>query len=147
MAIASKYRFIKPTSEDIKDKCFKIIHKFKPASIVLSYIENKEDVIDFRKSIQCQIYNPTIMSKIECYSAVQNVDDIIDVSDEIMLARGCLATNIGLENLLCAQDLTLEKCIEKNKRCWIASNILKSLSSYNAPTCADICDLSHMIKQ
>lgn len=120
---------------------------FRPECIVLSYIETSNDVIEFKELLQYENYNPIIMSKIECYSAIKNIDAIIDVSDEIMIARGCLAINVGLENLLFSQDLTLNKCIEKKKKCCIASNILKSLSSSYAPTRAEICDLAHMVKE
>ncbi|AIQ56953.1 pyruvate kinase [Paenibacillus borealis] len=148
LGIASKQGFIKPSAVDIKEKCVKLIDVLRPECIVLSYIETSDDVIEFKELLLKHInYNPIIMSKIECYSAIKNIDAIIDVSDEIMIARGCLAVNVGLENLLFAQDLTLSKCIEKNKRCCIASNILKSLSSSYAPNRADICDLAHMVKE
>ncbi|WP_169834316.1 pyruvate kinase [Paenibacillus donghaensis] len=117
LGIASKQGFIKPSAIDIKDKCVKLIDVLRPECIVLSYIETSNDVIEFKELLQYENYNPIIMSKIECYSAIKNIDAIIDVSDEIMIARGCLAINVGLENLLFSQDLTLNKCIEKRKKC------------------------------
>lgn len=77
---------------------------------------------------------------------IENTTEIRDVSTSIMIARGCLAVNVGAENLLKAQDDIVDKCIQTKEKLYIASNILKSFSSKVWPTRSDICDAAYMIK-
>ena len=54
---------------------------------------------------------------------IENTTEIRDVSTSIMIARGCLAVNVGAENLLKAQDDIVDKCIQTKEKLYIASNI------------------------
>lgn len=144
--IAANYGFLKVTDEDITKKVLRIIKTLKPDICVLSYIESKEDIINFKqKIIKSANYSPQIMSKVECKMALDNINEIIEYSDSLMIARGCLAVNIGLEQLTIAQDQILKICDKKSKKVCIASNILRSLGTQNNPSRADVCDVSHMI--
>lgn len=145
-AIASPTGYLKMTDDSITEKVLKIISILHPEICVLSYIESKEDTYDFKKKI-CESagYTPHIMSKIECQKGVDNAQSIVNESDSIMIARGCLAVNVGIENMIAAQDAAILACRKKNKDVCIASNILRSLNSQNSPSRADIADLSYMI--
>ena len=116
-AIASPQGFLKNTSDDIVLKTLEIIKQVKPEICVLSYIENKSDIYNFVQKIKEYAgYTPHIMSKIESKQGVNNTEEIAKNSDSVMIARGCLA-----------------------------SNILRSLNNRNWPLRSDICDLAHMI--
>lgn len=146
--IATKNGFIVPSRPDIEEKCLKLIEIFRPEYIVLSYIETVDDIIAFRDLLSSVVdYKYNLMSKIECYSAFINMAEIIANSDSIMLARGCLALNVGLENLLYVQDQVVLACIEQKVPFCIASNILKSISKRNAPLRAEVCDVAHMLSK
>jgi pyruvate kinase len=146
-AIASPEGFLKYTDTDIKNKSLELIKLLKPEICVLSYIETCDDVSECTKEIkEYAAYIPEIMSKVETYKACINVKEIISKSDSIMLARGCLAVNIGIENLPLAQKSVLETCKSENIDVCLASNILRSLGEKNVPTRADICDLQYMIE-
>lgn len=147
LGIASQKGCIKTTNRDIYDKCIKLIECVRPECIVLSYIENKDDVDEFRNAVVTSDYAPCIMSKIETYAAVKNRNEIIQSSDELMIARGCLAVNVGLENLLQAQNAVIAACKAADKKVCIASNILKSIGSQAAPTRTDMIDLAYMMQQ
>ena len=145
-AIASPTGFLKTTDVNITEKVLNIISILQPEICVLSYIENVADISDFKDTIYKHAdYLPHIMSKIECQKAVDNVESIVDNSDSIMIARGCLAVNVGIENMIKSQDTVIFECRKKYKQVCIASNILRSLNSQNWPSRADIADLSYMI--
>ena len=145
-AIASPTGFLKITDVSITEKVLKIISVLHPEICVLSYIENAEDINNFKMTIyEYAGYIPHIMSKIECQKAVDNAESIVDNSDSIMIARGCLAVNVGIENMIESQDTAILESRKKYKEVCIASNILRSLNSQNWPSRADIADLSYMI--
>ena len=145
-AIASPSGFFKTTDIEITNKVLEIITTLRPEICVFSYIENKFDILNFKKLIYKHAnYLPHIMSKIECQEAVNNVDSIIDNSESIMIARGCLAVNVGFENMIEAQDIIITECLKKRKDVCIASNILRSLNIQNCPSRADVVDLFYMI--
>ena len=138
--------FLKNTEAEMKNKSLELISILKPEICALSYIENGNDVVKCSEEIKKYAgYKPKIMSKVETYNASININDIISKSDSIMLARGCLAVNVGMENLPLIQRKILNSCKSKNIDVCIASNILKSLEQKSVPTRADICDLQHMI--
>lgn len=86
------------------------------------------------------------MSKIECQKAFDNIKSILNNSDSIMIARGCLAVNVGIENLVKYQEFIIKECYNNNKNFCIASNILRTLGNQNWPSRSDIADLIYMIK-
>ena len=145
-AIASPTGFLKITDVNITEKVLNIISIIHPEICVLSYIEDAEDINNFKATICKRAgYTPHIMSKIECQKAVDNAESIVDNSDSIMIARGCLAVNVGIENMIESQDTAILECRKKYKEVCIASNILRSLNSQTWPSRADIADLSYMI--
>jgi pyruvate kinase len=145
-AIASPSGYIKKTSESIYDKALNIVDILRPPICVLSYVEVLDDIASMKRNIFEKFgYTPQLMSKIECQKALDNADDIIFESDSIMIARGCLAVNVGIERLALAQDRITRLCMEYQKNVCIASNILRSIALKNWPTRADIMDLTHMI--
>ena len=145
-AIASPTGFLKETDASITEKVLRIIRSLRPETCVLSYVEDQEDIHNFKAMInECADYIPLIMSKIECQKAIDNVRSIVNNSDSIMIARGCLAVNVGIENMIVAQDVAILEGAMSNKEVCIASNILRSLNFQNWPSRADIADLSYMI--
>lgn len=146
IGIASKRGCIKVSNDNIYDKCMRLIDKIHPECIVLSYIETKDDVNKMKDKIITPQYRPSIMAKIETYESVINRRDIIECSDQIMIARGCLGVNVGLENLMAAQDIVIAECNNKEKEVCVASNILKSLGSQSVPCRTDVVDVAHMIQ-
>ncbi len=147
LGIASKKGCIKTTRGDIYDKCLKLIETIRPECIVLSYVETKDDVNMLKGKIITPQYRPLLMAKIETYQAVVNREEIIECSDQIMIARGCLAVNVGLENLMHVQDTIITECNIRQKEVCVASNIFKSLKNQHVPSRTDIVDIAHMIQK
>lgn len=145
--IASKSGMIVEVENELFKKSIELTRIIKPECIALSHVENADDVDNIKKLMKSEVgYVPDIMSKIENTMAIENTTEIRDVSTSIMIARGCLAVNVGAENLLKAQDDIVDKCIQTKEKLYIASNILKSFSSKVWPTRSDICDAAYMIK-
>ena len=145
--IASKSGMIVITENELVEKSVELTRIIQPECIALSHVENVEDINNIKRLMKSKAgYVPDIMSKIENTMAIKNTEEIRDASDSIMIARGCLAANVGAEYLLKAQDDIVDKCIETKEKIFIASNILKSLSSKVWPTRSDVCDAAHMIK-
>lgn len=145
--IATQKGLIRKSDDKKIIKAIDIIRELKPYCIALSYIENKEDVICFKRQIEgISDYEPKIMSKVESQSGVDNLEEIIKYSDSIMIPRGCLALNVGISRLLYTQDLIQGKCKENKIDTYIAAGMLSSLNTKDFPSRSDICDVAHIVK-
>lgn len=111
-----------------------------PDLIALSFVKTKEDVLNFKNKIK---FNTKIVSKIETKSALDNIDEIINVSDAIMLARGDLAFAIDLKHFYKTQEEIIKKCNDCNKDLIIATDVLSSLGDRSFPSRSDIIDFQH----
>lgn len=88
---------------------------------------------------------PLIVSKVESTEALQNFEDILDVSDAIMVARGDLAVEIPMETLAGAQDEIVRRCNETGKPVIVATQMLESMQKNPRPTRAEIIDVSNAV--
>lgn len=89
--------------------------------------------------------NIKIISKIETEKGVQNFDQIVNISDEILIDRGDLSREIPIELIpLCVYDL-IDKCNKVGKPVHIATNILDSMMISKLPSRAEISDIYSLI--
>ena len=75
-----------------------------------------------------------IFSKIQTRKGLQNIDEIIEVSNGIIIARGCIALSIGPENSEYVQKHIIKKCRIAGKPVHLLSHIYESLASSYNPT-------------
>ena len=113
--------------------------------IALSFVSCKEDILSVRKLIEEQGSTMQIISKIESTNAVENIDDIIDVSDGIMVARGDLGVEVPMKELPILQKMMVKKCREKGKICIVATEMLSSMTKKIRPTRAEISDVANAV--
>lgn len=115
--------------------------------IAASFVRTKEDVIELRRFVNK--YNPKIkiISKIEHSMAVKNIDDIIEESDGVMVARGDLGVEISLEKVPKIQQSIIKKCNEVGKPVIVATQMLESMKDNPRPTRAEVSDVSQSILQ
>ena len=73
--------------------------------------------------------NMQIISKVETKYAMDNLDEIVDASDIIMIARGDLGIETGVENLPLYQKIMIDKCREKGKRVIMATQMMHSMKN------------------
>ena len=113
--------------------------------LALSFVNTKEDVIEARKLIEEAGGDAMIISKIESHMGIENLDDIIDVSDGIMVARGDLGVEVPLEELPMLQKIIIRKCREKGKFAIVATEMLASMYESPRPTRAEVSDVANAI--
>lgn len=79
-----------------------------------------------------------VLAKIESLESLQNLEEIIEASDGIMVARGDLGVEIPLEQIPAVQEEIISVCRELNKPVIIASQLLESMVEYPTPTRAEV---------
>lgn len=83
-----------------------------------------------------------ILSKIETAKAIENIDEIIDETDGIIVARGDLSVEVPFIQVPILQKQIIKKCREKGKVCIVATEMLKSMVKNSRPTKAELTDIS-----
>ena len=113
--------------------------------LALSFVNSKEDVLEARKIIEKAGGDASIISKIESRKGIDNIDEIIEVSDGIMIARGDLGVEVPMEELPLIQKGIIKKCREKGKFAIVATEMLASMDNSPRPTRAEVSDVANAI--
>jgi pyruvate kinase len=113
--------------------------------IAHSFVRNKEDVIAVRKLLDKHSSKIQIIAKIENQQGVDNMEEIMDQSYGIMVARGDLAIEVPFERIPGIQRTIIEKCIEKRKPVIVATQMLHSMISSPRPTRAEVSDVANAV--
>lgn len=111
--------------------------------VALSFIRSAEEVESVRQFFDDKDSDVQIISKIEAKKGVENIDDIIEASDGIMIARGDLGAEMPFEQLPVIQDHIVTRCIDGAKPVIIATHMLESMIEHPIPTRAEITDVAH----
>ena len=132
------------TEKDIKDIEFGIEQGID--FIAASFVRKASDVLAIREVLENN--NAThikIISKIENQEGVDNLDEIIKVSDGIMVARGDLGVEIPTEEIPVVQKMMIKKCNEAGKPVITATQMLDSMIRNPRPTRAEVTDVANAI--
>ncbi len=114
--------------------------------IAASFVRRASDVLEIRKILE--EHNNTkiqIISKIENLEGVQNIDEIIKVSDGIMVARGDLGVEVPAEDVPVIQKMIIEKCHAAGKVSVTATQMLEGMIEHPRPTRAEVSDVANAI--
>ena len=131
------------TDKDIQDIVFGVEHKLD--FIAASFIRRAADVLAIRRIVEEAGGSLDIISKIESRKAVNNLDEIIKVSDGIMVARGDLGVEIPVEEVPLLQKMIIEKCNIAGKPVVTATQMLESVIHNPRPTRAETSDVANAI--
>lgn len=132
------------TQRDIEDIKFGIEQGVD--YIAASFIRKAEDVISIRRILEDgNADNIMIISKIENRQGVENIDEIILVSDGIMVARGDLGVEIPAEEVPLVQKMLINKCNLAGKPVITATQMLDSMMRNPRPTRAEVSDVATAI--
>ncbi|MEM0196311.1 MAG: pyruvate kinase [Sulfolobales archaeon] len=114
--------------------------------IGLSYVRSSSDVLYVRKLLEKLSCGSHILVKIETLSALKNLDSIIDESDGVVVARGDLGMNLGLEEIPFLQKKIIKKSREYGKPVIIATQLLESMIDNPVPTRAEVVDVYEAVQ-
>lgn len=131
------------SDDDRKDITFAATHSCD--YLALSFVNAKEDVIEAREIVEKAGGDALIISKIESQMGIDNIDEIIDESDGIMVARGDLGVEAPMEELPMIQKDIIRKCREKGKFAIVATEMLASMYESPRPTRAEVSDVANAI--
>ena len=114
--------------------------------IAASFVRRKQDVLDIKKLI-AENGKPDIkvLPKIECVEGVENIDEIIEVADGIMVARGDLGVEVPAEEVPFLQKEIIRKCNDAFKPVVTATQMLDSMIRNPRPTRAEATDVANAI--
>ena len=114
--------------------------------LALSFIRSANDILDVNDMLIGERNEHTqIISKIENQSAIDDLENIIKVSDGIMVARGDLGVEISLEKLPCMQKKIIKEARKRNKICIVSTEMLSSMENKIRPTRAEVSDVSNAV--
>ena len=132
------------TPKDVDDIKFGIENGID--MIAASFIRKKEDIYDIRKVLEDHGGEDIlILSKIESQEGVDNLDEIIEASDGIMVARGDLGVEIRTELIPLVQKEVIRKCNKAAKPVITATQMLDSMQRNPRPTRAETTDVANAI--
>lgn len=132
------------TLQDIEDIKFGIENDFD--IIAASFVRKASDVVEIRKVLEKNGGSDIlVISKIENREGIKNFDEILKVSDGIMVARGDLGVEIPVEEVPVAQKNIIEKCYKNGKPVITATQMLDSMIRNPRPTRAEASDVANAI--
>ncbi len=113
--------------------------------VALSMVNTAKDVQNARGILQRLNSDPLVISKIESVEALDNIDDIIDASDSIMVARGDMGVHVSLYRIPVIQKSLITKCNAAGKPVITATQMLESMVRSQMPTRAEVTDVANAI--
>lgn len=113
--------------------------------IAHSFVRNAADVKAVQDILDSKGSDIKIISKIENQEGVDNIDEIIDASYGIMIARGDLGIEVPIERIPGIQRLIIRKCIQKHKPVIVATQMLHTMINNPRPTRAEVTDIANAI--
>lgn len=134
------------TSKDYSDLEFGLRQKVD--YIAISFVQNEKDIIDVRKAIlelNPERSKTPIISKLERPASLDNLEEIVAVSDGVMVARGDLGVEIGVEKVPSVQKNIIEVANVMGKFVVIATQMLESMIHSRRPTRAEASDVANAI--
>lgn len=132
------------SEQDLEDLIYACKHEGD--YLALSFVSYPSDVEEARKILKDQGREDLkIISKIESAAGIENIDQIIRVSDGIMVARGDLGVEMPLEQIPVLQKMIIKKCREQGKIAVVATEMLESMKTNIRPTRAEASDIANAV--
>ena len=115
--------------------------------IALSFVRKAADIWDIKDKIKAYGKNTRVIAKIEKPEAIDNLDEIIEATDAIMVARGDLGVEMDGAVVPYLQQLMVEKCTAAGKPVIVATLMLESMITNPVPTRAETSDVANAVLQ
>lgn len=113
--------------------------------IALSFVRYASDIQEVKDYIKSKGKNCRVVAKIEKPEAIENIDEIIAITDAVMVARGDLGVELPAEEVPMIQKMIVEKCNRAAKPVIVATQMLESMIDAPRPTRAEINDIANSV--
>ncbi len=113
--------------------------------VCLSFCRSKEDVKKLRQVLKLKNMKVSVVSKIESRTGLNNLDEIIDTSDGVMVARGDLGVEVPIKEIAFWQKEIIRSCRLKNKPVIVATQMMESMVEMAKPTRAEVSDVANAV--
>jgi pyruvate kinase len=131
------------TAKDLDDAMFALKHHVD--WIALSFVRKPQDILDLRELVNRISPATRVIAKIEKPEALEVLDEIIEVSHGIMIARGDLGVEVSFNKLPMIQKNIIRKCIIQAKPVVIATQMMESMITNFRPTRAETNDVANAV--
>jgi pyruvate kinase len=132
------------TPKDVEDLRFGM-EELRPDWVAVSFVRTADEVWEVKERIKEFGGNAPLISKIEKHEAIDNIENIIQASDGIMVARGDLAVELSAERVPIEQKRMVARCRRLGKPVIVATQMLDSMIRNPRPTRAEVSDVANAI--
>ena len=131
------------TEEDLANLDFALSNDVE--WIGLSFVRSADDIIELKRIIARSDKTARVIAKIEKPEAVDNIDEIIEATDGVMVARGDLGVEMPMEQVPLLQKMIARKCRAASKPVIVATQMLESMITSPRPTRAEVNDVANSV--
>jgi pyruvate kinase len=131
------------TEEDISNATFALDHDVD--WIALSFVRTASDILDLKDLIKKKKGHAGVVAKIEKPEALAEIDQIIDLTDAVMVARGDLGVEVPFDQVPLIQKQLVQACLMRSKPVIIATQMMESMITNFRPTRAEANDVANAV--
>ena len=126
-------------------ECLKFALDHGVDAVSQSFVESAADIHAVREAARAFGHAPFLIAKIERSRALERLDEIIEASDGIMIARGDLGVEVPIERIALVQKEIMRRANQRARPVITATQMLESMTTYRLPTRAEATDVSNAI--
>ncbi len=131
------------TEKDIEDLKFGLANDID--WVALSFARKADDIRFIKNLIAESGKTTRVVAKIETPDGLRNIDEIIALTDAVMVARGDLGVEVKMEEVPMAQKMIIEKCNKAGKPVIVATQMMESMITAPRPTRAETSDVANAV--
>jgi len=139
----AKLKFAGLTAKDMQDIGFCVAHQVD--YIAQSFVRSQADILQVRQLLKNTGKHIKVIAKIENRDGIKNIDEIIKVSDGIMVARGDMGISVPIYEVPLIQKMIIKKCNKAGKFVITATQMLESMTENHIPTRAEVTDVANAV--
>ena len=113
--------------------------------VALSFVRERAAIEELRKLLGDHRSAARIVAKMEDQQAVSNIEEIVEASDAVMVARGDLGIEVHIEEMPILQRLIVKKCVQIGREVIVATQMLESMIENPIPTRAEVTDVANAV--
>ncbi len=134
-----------PTLADRDFRALLLAKKHGVDFIALSFVREKEDVLNLKRALEKEKIEALTIAKIENRSAIENLEEILLATDGVMVARGDLGVELPVEEIPFWQKYIIKRCLRLSKPVITATEMLSSMIVGSRPTRAEVSDIGNSV--